>query len=98
MTEPSKFVDAAEKLWNETENNVKEDYGEDFFKSTLDFLSENKHGRDPMEVVEAMMDALTNANPEPVYRVCGLKYSFIWFLADYLPCSLTDKRFEKPRK
>jgi len=98
MSEPQAFLRDGKTMWAETEALVRKDYGEERFQTFLKYFEVNDHTGNPDEVVDAMLDAICAAEPQLTYRVCGWKYSLIWFLNDYLPTSLFDTMSKILRK
>ena len=95
------FNDKLRSQWNNTDQAVKEVYGEDFFEKQLrnpDKETFNgfggKVGPDIEMVVEDMIKAIVAVKPRPVYRPIKSKTSrfFIRFVG-FVPQSLIDKYF-----
>lgn len=79
-----KFVD---KSWSETDEAVRRDYSQRYYQMFKQFVRDNLHkARDyPEEVVRAMEEAVTSANPDEHYLVCGPHNRVIIWLFDLLP-------------
>jgi NAD(P)-dependent dehydrogenase (short-subunit alcohol dehydrogenase family) len=82
----------ARVVWHNTAASVCAEYGQAFFESATETLvTHTKRGRDnPEEVVDAMMDAISNMEPQIQYKVCGLVDRLVWLESDLLPFSVTD--------
>jgi len=81
------------KSWSESPEDVKEEYGPEYFDAFLKHMIDYSHKKarnNPEEVVDAMLDAITAVEPEIRYKVCGVDYHILWLLSDYLPFSVAD--------
>jgi hypothetical protein len=80
-----------DKYWNETTLNIRERYGENFFNTfKASFSKQTRRARDPKEVIDAMVDAVINEEPNIRYKCCGLLAGIIWSMAELLPSEIFD--------
>jgi len=87
----------ADKEWNATSDSIKKEYGQEYFESLKNYSHSEveRFGRNPEEVVDAMVDAVTAVEPEIAYRVSGIFIGTLWVLHDFLPDCVTDKLVNK---
>jgi len=94
MLDARKIITAAKKRFNESSEDVKKAYGpealEKIAKGTVTLVSDPKIViQRPEDVIETLVDAITSAEPDAVYRVItpGLRV-FFWITNDFLPWEL----------
>lgn len=85
---------ALEKLWEESRNVTRQDYGDEFFGGAKHLLD---HGigtarTNIKDVVGAMYDSITIRYPEVSKKVCSSEIERIrcWFLINIIPRALQD--------
>lgn len=94
LLNPSSVTNGLVRRFNESNHEVRESYGESELKRlvslTVFSTSHPDHvNQHPEHVVDALVDAVTSAEPDAVYRVItpGLGSAF-WIINDFLPWDL----------
>lgn len=94
MLNPRNIIEAAFKRYEESSDEIKSTYGraalEKVAKGIVTLVSDpNIVIQHPERVVETLIDAITSAEPDAVYRVIspGLR-AFFWVINDFLPWEL----------
>jgi len=80
-----------DRCWNETSNEVRKIYSQQFFDHfKASYSMQAKRARDPQEVIDVMVEAIMNEEPDARYRCCGLLAGTIWSMAELLPSKIFD--------
>jgi hypothetical protein len=81
-----------DKIWEETVQEVKSDYGGNYFyafkERVLLIMKAARHNTE--EVTDAVFDALTSVSPEIRYRCCGPLTKLLWWAFEHLPIEIMD--------
>ncbi|XP_041806427.1 dehydrogenase/reductase SDR family member 9 [Chelmon rostratus] len=84
-------------LWNRLPQDVKDDYGDDFFHKSLETLDESFRfftDTDLMKVVSCMEHAISAVHPRTRYSP-GWDAKFFWLPLSYMPTCISDRLFLK---
>ncbi|KAK3608185.1 hypothetical protein CHS0354_039199 [Potamilus streckersoni] len=92
ISETDNLINMNRKSWSETPTEVKDVYGEEYFDAFLKNITEQMKRARPNvnEVIERMLDAVTNESPKSRYVPYWLSKIRLIILA-HLPSSVTDK-------
>ena len=86
--------DLAIKTWQETNEQVKNEYGNDYFKKFKSYNDKMISGlfrrTNIYEVVDAITKGVIKKSPECSYRCIGLFTRLITLIWDFAPVQLTD--------
>ena len=92
------FTREVEKQWNESSDDVRQLYGQEYYenyKTRKDTLKVTTAGDNIYEVIDKMVDAIRNPDPKIRYvAIPGKKFHKIAiFLAQLLPLEVSDQMF-----
>jgi len=81
-----------DNIWERTEQEVKSDYGGNYFYAFKERVSLITRAARPniQEVIDAAFDAVTVVSPESRYRCCGPYTSVLWWLFEHMPSEIMD--------
>jgi hypothetical protein len=92
MTDQNLWIDDFMTKWKEAPEDVRKDYGPekcDILHERINAILLTSKDR-PEEVVDAMVDAVTNTSPQLYYYVYGLLESLMIPICDLLPPEFYD--------
>ncbi|CAG2104413.1 unnamed protein product [Medioppia subpectinata] len=92
LTDYNLWIDDFQTKWKETPEDVRRDYGPekcDVLHERIDAVMATSKDR-PQEVVDAMIDSVTNVTPKPYYYVYGLEERVMTTLLEALPPQFFD--------
>jgi NAD(P)-dependent dehydrogenase (short-subunit alcohol dehydrogenase family) len=89
ITDKEVNIANAKKVWDQTPEDIRKDYGQEYFDSIIEFMKRDEN-EDPENVVDKMVNAIASTEPEVRYYVCGVKYTIVCWLNEYLPFSVMD--------
>jgi NAD(P)-dependent dehydrogenase (short-subunit alcohol dehydrogenase family) len=97
MADAGNLDRSADKEWDATPETIRNEYGQEYFDNVKKYSHREveRFGRNPEEVVDAMVDGITAVEPEIAYRVSGVIIGTIWTIQDLLPDCITDFIFSK---
>jgi hypothetical protein len=81
-----------DKIWEETAQEVKSDYGGNYFYAFKERILLVMRAARPNtgEVTDAVFDALTSVSPEKRYICCGPLTRILWWGFEHLPIEIMD--------
>ncbi|XP_034418444.1 dehydrogenase/reductase SDR family member 9 isoform X1 [Cyclopterus lumpus] len=85
------------KLWERLPQNVKDEYGPEFLKASIDMLDQRFRmltDSNLMKVVGCMEHAITAVHPRTRYSA-GWDAKFFWLPVSYMPTFIMDRLFRK---
>lgn len=91
MTKQNTLIHYLDKLWLETDPEVRESYGFEYLERLKKMSALSSYGRDPQEVANAMLHAATSTNPKIRYLCCSWGASVAWILGEVLPMYVFDQ-------
>lgn len=100
MANRENIVNYINKAWDETDESVRSDYGNEYIESFKKYLGNASTSvrKDPNEVVQAIIKATTSETPQTRYTCCGYSFRLIWWFAEHFPSELTDELFRLTRR
>lgn len=100
MANKENILNYMNKTWDETDESVKSDYGNEYIESYKKYLGNTltKVRKDPNEVVQAIVKAATSETPQTRYACCGYSFRLLWWFAEHFPSELTDELFQFTRR
>lgn len=81
-----------DRLWQETPQNIKSDYGTNYFHAFKEriFLLIQSARENTQEVIDSVVDAVTVREPQKRYKCCGPFTTVLWWLFEHLPIEIMD--------
>ncbi|XP_054159953.1 D-beta-hydroxybutyrate dehydrogenase, mitochondrial-like [Oppia nitens] len=80
-----------DSVWSQTPSHIRQAYGDQVFeKFKSSYAFQVRRARDPIEVINTMVEAISVAHPKPRYRCSGQLAAFIMSLAELLPIQVFD--------
>ena len=91
LTNTENIFNCINESWDETDENVKADFGNEYIESFRNSFSYPLFLRkDPNEVAQAIVFAVSSKKPQTRYICCGYLFRLLLWLAEHFPSELTD--------